>query len=188
MKTHFLKQPLECDDDFTETTASSSSFSSRRNSVSFGSVLIHFHPIVLSDNPAVREGLPIELAWTASHSELFHIDNFSFDEVKPTAGNVKRIVAEERKKWLTEKGFCENCFYQVSQEVEAIQRSRNEEIAMLKEHCKEQDVAAFNSYKLMSTVSYRASNREFRRSLLKTSNVGIVKQIETKKRRQLLAK
>lgn len=185
--SNLKKQSFVSDDDVTETTASISSFSSGRNSVSFGSVLVHFHPIVLSDNPAVREGPPIELAWTASYSKLFHVDELRVDEEKSTAGNVKRIVRAEREKWLKEKGFCETCLQKVLREIEAIKKSRLEEVAIMKKRCKaaeSKETIALESYKLMSTASHRAINRELRRSLQKSSNAGIVKKVERMRQKQ----
>ena len=189
------KPLLNSEDDFTESTSSLSSLLSKSASVRFGSVLIHFHPIVLSNNPAVREGPPIELAWRASYSKLFHVDELAVDE-KPTAGNVKRIVGEERERWLREKGFCEHCLRKVTREIAAIQKSRDEEAATAKEYCQDQRAAkeqeeddeALVRYKLMSTASHRAFNRELRRSLQKTSNAGIVEKVETMRQKQMMIK
>lgn len=187
------KHSVDYNEDFTESTTSLSSFSNRTTLVSFGSVLVHFHPVVLSDNPAVREGPPIELAWTASYSELFHVDELTVNE-KPTAGNVKRILGEERERWLREKGFCEHCLRKVTQEIEAIKKSRNEETDTAKEYCKvqraaaEQEKEALDRYKLMSTASFRAFNRELRRSLQKTSNTGMAEHVETMRHKQTMAK
>ncbi|GAX16697.1 hypothetical protein FisN_21Hh138 [Fistulifera solaris] len=170
------------EDDFTESTSTLSSFSSSRStSVSFGSVLVHYHPIVLSNNPAAREGPPIELAWEALYSEVFHVDELTVDE-KRTAGNVKRILGEEREKWLREKGFCEHCLQKVLAEVEAIKQSRSEEAAIAKE------IEALDRYKQMSTASHRAGNREMRRSLHKTSNAGLVEKVEEMRQSQLLTR
>jgi hypothetical protein len=169
------------EDDFTESTATLSSFSSRSPSVSFGSVLIHYHPIVLSNNPAAREGPPIELAWKALYSESFRVDELTFEK-KRTVGNVKRIVGEEREKWLREKGFCEHCLKKVSAEMEAIKKSRSEEAMIAKE------IEALDRYKQMSTASHRACNRELRRSLHKTSNAGIVEKVEAMRQNQAKAR
>lgn len=184
-----VKPLVDSEDDITESTSSLSSLSSGATSVTFGSVLIHYHPIVLSNNPAVREGPPIELSWRASYSELFHVDELAMDN-KPTAGHVKRIVGEERERWLREKGFCEHCIRKVSQEIAAIKNSRDEEAATAKEYrkeqraTKEQNKEALDRYKVMSTASHRAFNRELRRSLQKTSNAGIVERVETMRQKQ----
>lgn len=189
---------VDSDEDTTETTTESgsslSSSSSRRNSVRFGSVLIHFHPIVLSNNPAVKEGPPIELAWTASHSELFQIDDLMVDSKKSTAGNVKRIVREEREKWLKESGFCEECLEKASAEIGEIQKSRVEEVTLLKERVKNQKAAhdhekvALDLYRLMSKASLRAFNRGSRRLSQKSSNVGMVDKAETMRQKQMMAR
>ncbi|GAX10440.1 hypothetical protein FisN_21Lh138 [Fistulifera solaris] len=169
------------EDDFTESTSTLSSFSSKSTSVSFGSVLVHYHPIVLSNNPAAREGPPIELAWEALYSEVFHVDELTVDE-KRTAGNVKRIVGEDREKWLREKGFCDHCLQKVSAEIEAIKQSRSDEAAIAKE------IESLDRYKQMSTASHRACNREMRRSFHKTSNAGFVEKVEEMRQSHLMTR
>lgn len=48
----------------------------------FDEVLIHYHAMILGDNPAVSQGVPVTLSWRAHESEVVDVDCFEITKKK----------------------------------------------------------------------------------------------------------
>lgn len=68
--------------------------------VTFSSVVVHSHPVVVGDNPSVTEGVPLMLDWKAEETSTFDsLEDYEEEKAaQPSAANtsVRKLEAEER--------------------------------------------------------------------------------------------
>jgi hypothetical protein len=107
----------------SRSTSNSSSLLSRMSSISFGSVSVHTHPVILGDNPAVSTGLPVtSLGWKAVNSKCFDIDEYE----RMCQGRRTKAENVDREAWLREKGYSIKSFERVEREINEIKVSRRQ--------------------------------------------------------------
>ncbi len=83
-------------------------------------VWVHKHALILGDNPAVSDGVPLQLAWEAEGMEVWELqDNDKRRRMPPKLSSyVRKVIASDQSS--------RNCLVQVREEVRAIQKSRRE--------------------------------------------------------------
>jgi hypothetical protein len=89
------------------------------HNVSFGSVNIHKHRMTLSNNPATRIGLPVEIAWEEHSSELLNIDEY---ESSKTSNSLHRLPASTRRK-IAEQHHTRESILRVEDEIKEAKKS-----------------------------------------------------------------
>jgi hypothetical protein len=132
----------------------------KKSAISFGSVNIHTHSLILGDNPAVSHGLPLALAWDPEDSMTFSLDDFEIiRETRPK--KPLKISCEDREAWLQEIGHTSGSFSRLAHEIFEIKSSRQQakqEKIHEKIHEKQQQVALLE-YQLLSTFSLRGDRQ-----------------------------
>lgn len=96
-----------------------------KKSVSFcNTVSVHHHPLILGDHPAVRNGVPLMLDWTALYSEERHLrDKSSSKTLVPALSlYVREVLAQQAG--ATKDEMCA-----AREQVRAIQSSRQQSMA-----------------------------------------------------------
>lgn len=83
-------------------------------------VRVHKHALILGDNPAVSDGVPLQLSWEAECTEVWELqDNNKRRRMPPKLSSyVRKVIASDQSS--------RNCLMQVREEVRAIQKSRRE--------------------------------------------------------------
>jgi len=101
----------------------------RRRSVSFSTVSVNVHPVVLGDNPAVSKGLPVTIGHLPIHCSTQEIDRFENDRKELGIRRSKkqmRLSQEKRTMMLLAQGHSEGSFRRVQSEIQAIKQHRQE--------------------------------------------------------------
>lgn len=93
-----------------------------RKTVHFDSqVRVHKHALILGDNPAVSDGVPLQLSWEAECTEVWKLrDGNQRRRRLPSklSSYVRKVIASDQSS--------RNCLVQVREEIRAIQKSRRE--------------------------------------------------------------
>lgn len=90
--------------------------------VKFSVVRVHEHKVVLGDNPAVREGVPVTLDWEVEASETCDVEFFENHlrrDCLPT-----QLSPDEREAIAREHGASSAAVLQAFREIQKIQLSR----------------------------------------------------------------
>jgi hypothetical protein len=133
--------------------------SKKKSAISFGSVKIRTHNLILGDNPAVSQGLPLALAWDHEESMSFSFDDF--EEIRETRPKRPlRISGVDREAWLQEIGHTDGSFSRVSEEIYEIKSSRQQVKQEIKKERKQQ--FALLEYQALASVSLREHRRKSR--------------------------
>ena len=98
--------------------------SSNKKSVSFDTIEVREHAIILGDNPSVSSGPPLTIAWE-SHA-TFHSSVEDYEASRPPRRTkncmlVPRMVREE---WLRNAGYARSEFADVARVVQRIKKER----------------------------------------------------------------
>ena len=91
------------DTEGSEESSSSTSFSTGVNNTSrsvrfSSSILIHEHGMILGDNPAVGEGLPLTITWERQRRKKYSLDEYEERKVKRNRNRNRNRQAEEQAK------------------------------------------------------------------------------------------
>lgn len=95
--------------------------STKKRAVHFDSqVLVHKHALILGDNPAVSDGVPLQLSWEAECTEVWKLRDDSQRHRQPSklSTYVRKVIASDQSP--------RTCLVQVREEIRAIQKSRRE--------------------------------------------------------------
>ena len=96
---------------------------SNNHSVRFDSVQVHYHARILGDNPAVRRGLPVTLAWKKLFSETFGVEEYEMG--RKDGDTVVPASEDQREAWLEEAGHSIDEFIEVLEEIGDIKAARS---------------------------------------------------------------
>ena len=101
----------------------SATSSKSSSGVSFGSVELHEHSIMLGCHPDVRRGAPTTISWCPMHSETTSVDEF---EAKhgPLRRPAFRMASTQRHEKLFRAGYTLEDLERVTAEIAEIQKSR----------------------------------------------------------------
>ena len=108
--------------------------SMKRRTVSFSTVSVHMHPMVLGDNPSVSGGLPVAMGTKPIHTKVEPLDDFEDQRnivletgvVRPRTKDEMRLSNAEREKLLMEVGHSDGSFRRVMEEIQQIKANRRE--------------------------------------------------------------
>jgi hypothetical protein len=142
----------------------------KKSALSFGSVNIHTHSLILGDNPAVSQGLPLALAWDHEDSMSFSLDEFEIiRETRPK--KPLKISREDREAWLQEIGHTSGSFSRLYHEIYQIKLSREQvkQEQEQEERQEERQHFALLEYQVLSNVSLR----EYRRQISEVTRGGL---------------
>ena len=107
-------------------TLSASSVLSNASSVSFGTVSIHSHQVILGDNPSVRSGPPLTLDWKPFDTKTVDLDSYEryFEEEgrRRTYAEL-RIPQGQREQLVKELDYNKRMLRQVLKEIDFIRRT-----------------------------------------------------------------
>ena len=110
----------------SDRTLSASSVFSNASSVSFGTVSIHSHQVILGDNPSVRSGPPLTLDWKPFDTKTVDLDSYEryFEEEgrRRTYAEL-RIPQGQREQLLKELDYNKRMLRQVLREIDFIRRT-----------------------------------------------------------------
>lgn len=84
-------------------------------------VRVHKHALVLGDNPAVSDGVPLQLAWEAESTVIWKLQDHHDGRRRVPhrlSSYVRKVIASDQSS--------RECLVQVREEVRAIQKSRKE--------------------------------------------------------------
>lgn len=83
-------------------------------------VRVHKHALILGDNPAVSDGVPLQLSWEAESSEVWKLRDDNQRRRLPSrlSSYVRKVIASDHSP--------RHCLVQVREEIRAIQKSRKE--------------------------------------------------------------
>lgn len=83
-------------------------------------VKVHKHALILGDNPAVSDGVPLQLSWEAECTEVWNLrdDNQRRRQPSKLSSYVRKVIASDQSPRI--------CLVQVREEIRAIQKSRRE--------------------------------------------------------------
>ena len=109
----------------SSTTSSSSLTTHLRKSVSFDSVQIHQHAIVLGDNPAVSSGLPIALGGRYG-TDVMGVDEYEAYERRRSGNGAARIWSKQDRANLLRGTHTPWVALKARRELKRIQKSREE--------------------------------------------------------------
>jgi hypothetical protein len=90
------------------------------NTVSFGFVNIHKHRMTLSNNPATRIGLPVEISWEEHSSELLNVDEY--ESTKQSHSSLHRLPASTRRK-IAEQHHTRESIRRVEEDIKEAKKS-----------------------------------------------------------------
>ena len=96
----------------------------RARSVSFNSVHVHEHRVVLGDNPAVSSGLPVALG-SLANTDVMNIDEFEEYERRGHGGTA-RVLSKADRAHLVKGTYTFLSMLKAKREVKRIQKSRLE--------------------------------------------------------------
>jgi hypothetical protein len=91
-------------------------------SVQFSVVRVHEHKMILGDNPAVSEGVPVTLDWEVEFSETWDVDYFETHRRREGPATV--LCADEREAMAREQGASNISLLRTCKEIQQIQLSR----------------------------------------------------------------
>ena len=103
--------------------ATRSATSGKSSGVSFGSVELHEHAIMLGCHPDVRKGAPTTISWCPIHSETTSVDDFEAKQ-GPRRRPAYRMASTQRQEKLFRAGYSLEDLEEVIAEIAEIQRSR----------------------------------------------------------------
>lgn len=96
----------------------------KKKSVSFDSITVNEHQVILGDNPSVSSGPPLSLAWK-SHSECVCTVN-DYEERRPTRRTKETMLVPRniREEWLRNAGYARSQFVETERVLNKIKRGR----------------------------------------------------------------
>lgn len=83
----------------------SSSMSTEKKSVSFDSVEINEHQVILGDNPSVSSGPPVTVAWESHESYTFSVDEYEESHPERRFKSNMLLPRRVREELLTKAGY-----------------------------------------------------------------------------------
>lgn len=95
-----------------------------KRSVSFDTVHVHEHVVVLGDNPSVSSGLPIALGGKCS-TDIMDVDEYEEYERRGSSGTARLLSKADRAK-LIRGAHSFMAILKAKREIKRIQRSREE--------------------------------------------------------------
>jgi len=112
---------------------------SMKKEVTFGNLLtIQEYPIILGDNPACKQGAPIQIDWKAMNRYTRNLDLYEYTQSefrrKPKAKNNNnkcRLSIGQRSQMLLDAGYTREQIIQRVLEVEEIRQLRAETVSTL---------------------------------------------------------
>ena len=111
------------------TTLSDPTRIRRQRSVSFDSVHVHQHEVVLGDNPSVSSGLPIALG-NRSSSDVMDVDEYEQYERR---GRSARLLTKQDRAELIRGTQTIMAIFKAKRELKRIRKSRDESFQKLLE-------------------------------------------------------
>lgn len=95
-----------------------------KKSVSFSTIAIYTHDIVLGDNPSGTYGPPLTIAWKARESTTLALDDYQAAHPEPRPREQLLVPCEVREDWLRSAGFARSQLDAASKEVQRIKKQR----------------------------------------------------------------
>jgi hypothetical protein len=104
--------------------ASSTPARSKTKTVSFDSIQLNEHYVILGDNPSVSSGPPLTIAWESQACQHSSVDDY--EEERPTRRNKESLVIPRnvREEWLRKSGFARSDMVEAQRNVQKIKRQR----------------------------------------------------------------
>lgn len=135
-----------------------------KKKVGFGQVEIRTHHVVLSDNPACKDGCPMELGWDHVDTCNFDLEEFEAKFADEIHRSLKRISWHTRQQWLLENGHTHGSFARIRQDIDQIKASRKQterEVKRAKQDRPCQQSATMKDYQqLIRRLSVRLSEMD----------------------------
>jgi len=109
----------------TTTTTTSTSTPPSTRSVSWNTIQINTHEVVLGENPAVSVGPPLSLGWALWHTERLSIDDYEAHRPERRRSDGLRIPRGERERLLMQEfGVARSYLLEMTQRINKIKMYR----------------------------------------------------------------
>lgn len=116
-----------------KTSSSSTSEDTTKKSVSFDSIEVREHCIVLGDNPSVSYGLPVALAWESTSSFIVSVDEFEDSRIMNRRSESELLLSRlEREALLRSAGYTQRELVSALRSVQKCKRERSASLAQQK--------------------------------------------------------
>jgi len=94
------------------------------NTVSFGSIQIHSHRLILGDNPSVSSGPPVTVDWKPFLSGTYDLDEYEKQKPEPRGKEAMILPRSVREELLRNEGFSRGEMKVATEEVAKIRQQR----------------------------------------------------------------
>lgn len=105
-------------------TAAPDAPKTEKKSVSFDTIEVREHQVVLGDNPSVSSGPPLSIAWESHATHIVSVDDY--ESVRPTRRSREQMLVPRstREEWLRNAGFARSEFVEMERSVQRTKRQR----------------------------------------------------------------
>lgn len=118
--SHSVKQDLKTD---------SSVFGKTKKTVSFGTIHIYTHEVVLGDNPAVSTGPPLSIGWTMWDQQCCTVEEYErLHPMRRNSGALRMPQSVREKLLRDEFGVARSYMKEVTEEMNKIKEQRRKSV------------------------------------------------------------
>jgi hypothetical protein len=96
----------------------------KKKGVTFGSLTIHEHPVMLGDNPSVSSGPPLAISWEAQASHFFSVDEYEASRPPRRSKDTMQVPRSMREDWLRSAGYARSDFTEMNIKVLKTKKER----------------------------------------------------------------
>jgi hypothetical protein len=95
-----------------------------KKQVSFDSIEVREHAIILGDNPSVTSGPPLTIAWESHASYCVSVEEY--EKARPTRRSKEQMLIPRRvrEEWLRHAGYARSHFAETEQSIQKVKRQR----------------------------------------------------------------
>jgi hypothetical protein len=89
----------------------------KKKAVTFGSLTIHEHPVILGDNPSVSSGSPLTISWESQASLRSSVDEYEASRPARRTKDTMLVPRSMREDWLRSAGYARSDFTEMNMKI-----------------------------------------------------------------------